>query len=650
MNRTLTTMGMILFMGVIYFLNSGRSGGVANILNQDRTGSPFSVGTCNNCHSGGNFGATVGFSLLDATNTPVNAYVPGNTYTMVFTAANSSGSPSGYGMQAVALLGTNGQAGTMGSTITSNTQVTSLSGRQYLEHSGTNSAGDFRVSWTAPAAGSGNISIHYTANAVNGNFGTSGDQPTSQNTAIITEFCNPPVAAYTFNTVGATASFSDQTTGPTTGLLWDFGDGTTSSQSNPSHIYALPGTYTVCLTAIGCQTDSICQTVIITCPNLQTNVQANGSILCAGDSSVSVNLSTTNGIAPYSYQWSDGSTDAQRSNLPAGMYTITVQDSSGCAQTDSLTITGPDSLDLALSPRNVACFGDSTGSISTLLSGGNLPYQYLWSNGDTLFETQSLAAGTYSVVVTDNNGCTITDTVTISQNPALSANLTSLDITCAGDSNGNAAALASGGTPDYLYIWSTGDTANSISGLAAGTYVLTVQDLLGCTYLDSLSISEPDTLKLSAAATQQTNGGDGSIDVSVLGGTPPYTYDWSNGANTEDLENLPTGTYALTVIDSKGCTDSLEVVISPLSSLPDPISGHFSVFPNPAQTFLQVKALDQLSKPYHILLWDMQGKQVKVQESTGLQNRLDISALPQGMYLLEIQRDNQRFIQKILKR
>ena len=154
-----------------------RSNGAAAMGLGDRTGSPIggANSSCANCHSGGAFAPTISIDVKDASMNSITSYVPGTTYTIEYTVAAGSGSPSGYGFQGVALNASNGAAGSLVSALTSNTQIVTIGGVDYLEHQGASSSGVFQSSWTAPAAGSGAVSIYGRGLATNGNGGTSGD-------------------------------------------------------------------------------------------------------------------------------------------------------------------------------------------------------------------------------------------------------------------------------------------------------------------------------------------------------------------------------------------------------------------------------------------------------------------------------------------
>jgi hypothetical protein len=281
-------------------------------------------------------------------------------------------------------------------------------------------------------------------------------------------------------------------------------------------------------------------------------------------------------VAPYTYLWSNGQTDATISGLAAGTYTVTVTDANLCTDTESVTITQPAAAVLAAinDSTNVLCYGGLTGSATASASGGVAPYTYLWSNGQTDATISGLAAGTYTVTVTDANLCTDTESVTITQ-PENAFNITlteKTDLLCYGDASGTINISVSGGTPTYTYNWSNGATTQDISELTAGTYKVIVTDANGC--VDSLeveigqtasplivSLNYRDIIGCYGAAT-------GYIDIDVTGGTPGYTYNWSNGATTQDIGSLTAGIYKVIVTDANGCVDSLEVEITqPASEL-----------------------------------------------------------------------------------
>jgi hypothetical protein len=173
---------------------------------------------------------------------------------------------------------------------------------------------------------------------------------------------------------------------------------------------------------------------------------------------------------------------------------------------------------------------------------------------------QTLAAGTYTVTVTDSNGCISSQTATISQPvAALAATIAGTqNVNCFGDLSGNVDITVSGGTLPYTFVWSNGATSEDLSNIGAGTYTVSIADANGCTESLSVTISQP-AASLSANAQVTANvscnsGANGSIDLTVNGGTIPYSYAWNNGAVTEDLNGITAGLYIVTVTDANGCT------------------------------------------------------------------------------------------------
>src|SRR5690606_25433833 len=210
------------------------------------------------------------------------------------------------------------------------------------------------------------------------------------------------------------------------------------------------------------------------------------------------------------------------------------------------------------------CFGGTTAMASAVVSNGAAPISYLWSTGDTTPTIMGLAAGSYTVTVTDGLSRTATATATITEPDALASNAVVTDITCNGAGNGDISIAPSGGTLPYSYLWSTGDTGTTLSNLAAGTYSITITDVNNCSTTETFTITDPAVLVASNGS--QTNvstygGNDGSATVSVTGGTQPYTYLWSNGATTATASNLVAGTYTVTVTDTNGCTANTSFVI-----------------------------------------------------------------------------------------
>jgi gliding motility-associated-like protein len=347
------------------------------------------------------------------------------------------------------------------------------------------------------------------------------------------------------------------------------------------------GTYTVSVhdangTAGSCAATA---TVTITQPAAALSLtQTQVNVLCFGGSTGSINLTPAGGTAPYTYNWSNGFTGQDPSGLVAGTYTVIVTDANGstggCTATSTVTITQPAAaVSGTTSQVNVACFGGTTGSINLTPSGGTVPYTYAWSNGFTGQDPSGLAAGTYSVVISDANGsaggCTATVSVTITQPAAALTLATSqVNVLCNAGSNGSIDITPSGGTAPYTYLWSNGAITQDLSGLPAGTYTVNVTDAAGttggCAATATITITQPTALTQTLTAFTYPSGtniscfglSNGSANLTIGGGVPGYTYTWSNGAVTEDLSGVPAGTYNVTVIDANGCTITSSVTLN----------------------------------------------------------------------------------------
>jgi hypothetical protein len=318
------------------------------------------------------------------------------------------------------------------------------------------------------------------------------------------------------------------------------------------------GNYTCTITdANGCTgtaTFSITQPSAITFTSSQTNVTCN-----AGNNG-SATVVVSGGTPSYTYAWAPtGGTAAIASGLTAGNYTCTITDANLCTSTATFTITQPSAITATASQTNVSCFGGTNGTATVVASGGIPSYTYAWTpTGGTAATATGLSMGTYTCTITDANGCTLAQTVTITEPAVLSATTSIMDATCFGSSNGQATVIVSGGTTAYSYAWTpTGGNAATATGLAAGSYTCTVTDANGCTLSQSAAITEPTEITISASQTDVAcfNGADGDVSVSASGGTPGYTYLWTpGGATTASVNGLTAGGYTCTVTDLNGCT------------------------------------------------------------------------------------------------
>jgi gliding motility-associated-like protein len=289
--------------------------------------------------------------------------------------------------------------------------------------------------------------------------------------------------------------------------------------------------------------------------------------------------SVNGGVSPYTGIWSTGDTTqisgdtiVNYKNLADGVYFVTITDRNGCASYDTTIIEPPPPLDVTIQTVSdyqgypVSCFDSSDASVRVNLGNGEPPYHYRWYLDGVFYDTldqdllSDIGAGTYSVLVTDSFLCEGRDTVSITQPDSISLSLFVVQPLCAGGSDGHVSANATGGVPNYLYEWSDGQTGKFANGMVSGNYQVTVYDRNGC-YLDSsFYMSEPEQLSMSYTSQRPSCPvkPDGSIDVSVRGGTSPYQYTWTNSMGEHyysySIEFLKEDIYYVTVADGHDCT------------------------------------------------------------------------------------------------
>jgi len=292
-----------------------------------------------------------------------------------------------------------------------------------------------------------------------------------------------------------------------------------------------------------------------------TLASSHTDILCNGDTIGTATVTATGGALPLTYSWSpSGGTAATATGLAAGTYTVTVTDALNRTATANVTIAEPDALDSNIVTTNITCNGANNGSVVLAPTGGVAPYTYLWDTGATTNSITNLPAGTYSVTITDANGCILTETATITDPAVLAiAGSSHTDVTWYGGNDGSATVSATGGIAPYTYLWSpSGGTNATATGLIAGNYTVTVTDVNGCTTTESFTIIQPIPLMVQSTSKNniKCNGEtNGTATIVAMGGNAPYTYLWSpSGATNATATGLAAGTHSVLVTDSTGNT------------------------------------------------------------------------------------------------
>ncbi len=301
------------------------------------------------------------------------------------------------------------------------------------------------------------------------------------------------------------------------------------------------------------------------------------NINCFNGTEGEISVTVTGGTPPYLYSWvreNDAvftSSDEDLTGLAAGKYFLTVTDAASETNSNfNMVLTEPNLLEVTATGSDVLCFGGSTGTATANVTGGTPPFNYLWSNGEISQTISGLPVGTYNVTVTDDNGCIAAGSFVVAQPSAVRPNATAIDITCFGSADGIIdLSKAGGGVPPYHYKLDNGSyqTVSSFSNLTAGIYTVSVLDNNGCEGSETVTINEPPLLEIGLTSSTSTCQGtsNGSINITVSGGTGKYSYNWTlpNGTTSvkEDLSGIGAGSYTVTVTDANGCSQTQSFVI-----------------------------------------------------------------------------------------
>ena len=295
---------------------------------------------------------------------------------------------------------------------------------------------------------------------------------------------------------------------------------------------------------------------------------------CANAQDGSITTQISGGSLPYNYLWSNGSSTSDLQNLACGQYSLSLTDGVGCVKTFDLMLDCPTAIMIdSIVSQNIPCFGQVNGSITIYVQGGTLPLSFLWNdiNAQMTPTAINLSAGNYSVTVTDANGCTISSSASVMEPPPLTASTMQTNATCLNFGDGTATAVAAGGVMPYSFSWGATGTTQTITNLAAGTFIVTITDANLCTATASATIGQPATaVMVNASQTRFACSGesDGEASVSASGSNgAPFTFSWSNGQVGGGASNLATGLYTVTATDVKGCTGTQIIAIQQHDSI-----------------------------------------------------------------------------------
>jgi len=331
--------------------------------------------------------------------------------------------------------------------------------------------------------------------------------------------------------------------------------------ANQSYSNLTAGTYTVTVTdSQGCTASG---NRVITQSQAMSLSFSSTNVTCNGGNNGSVSVTATGGNGGYTYNWTGLGANQSYSNLTAGTYTVTVTDSQGCTASGNRVITQSQAMSLSFSSTNVTCNGGNNGSVSVTATGGNGGYTYNWTGLGANQSYSNLTAGTYTVTVTDSQGCTASGNRVITQPIAIQINLQAFDASC-NETHGSAQVNPTGGTGALSINWSNGSSGNNVPNLNPGNYTVSISDQNSCTVQQNFSIEQSSSLSVNISAFDVlcNNANNGTALALVGGGLAPYTYEWSNGSQNQGITGLATGTYSVEVSDSNACIGSAIASIS----------------------------------------------------------------------------------------
>lgn len=409
-------------------------------------------------------------------------------------------------------------------------------------------------------------------------------------------------------------------------FTWSNSDGFTSNNQDIFDLAA--GTYNLNITDVNnCSIDTIFK---VNQPDSLIVLSSSQNVSCFAFSDAIIDLSIFGGTQPYTTSWNNIISDSTYvDSLLIGEYVYLVTDSNNCIFSDTVLIEQPEEIVVNDIVQNVLCHGYSSGIIDLTVGGGVPSYNYEWSNSADTEDVSDLAAGNYSVTVTDVNDCSINKNYIITEPQfPITTNIVGVDVLCYGESTGSATLSILGGTSPYEYIWSNAENSLQISNLSAETYTVSILDDNGCDTTNTITITQNDLISITSDVNDVKCFGQSNGEINILstsGGESPYSYLYSTGETNNNII-APQGVYGLTVTDSKNCTNTFEFTIDE----PDVLSS--SISPTNIDCFGNNNGSIDFSptggtQPYNYL-W------------TNNQTTQDISNLASGNYSVDLIDDN----------
>lgn len=348
--------------------------------------------------------------------------------------------------------------------------------------------------------------------------------------------------------------------------------------------------------AIGCiyiDTTNVVRTQQIGLSDVVTNA--------ACDSSNGIAVAMATGVyAPYTYSWSNGVVGNTITGVPGDVYMVTATDSVGCSEELEVEVLGAKPI-VALSSTYPTCNGDNDGSAEVAITKGIPGYIYNWSSGGSNAKETNLTSGSYTVTVTDKSNCAEIVTVIVTDPPAIQVVMKDVAPSACKLANGTAEAAVAGGIAPFKYFWSNAQTTGKAVGLTEGVYDVTITDSLGCVKTGKVKVLDPNSpISVPSNLALDCSYDTTTAEVTINGGTGPFSYSWSNGSSATKLSGMSKGAYQLRVVDAAGCDHDTTVVIT----APDAINVSFSNIVDGGQGNVEATASAiGGTKPYSSYLW-----------------------------------------------
>ncbi len=357
---------------------------------------------------------------------------------------------------------------------------------------------------------------------------------------------------------GNNGAINTEVNGGTPPYSFQWNNGSTSQNISGLRI----GEYEVTITDASGESISLSTELI----QPETPITIEGSITHASCNSNdgAIDVTVSGGTPPYSYVWTGNKTTEDLSNIYAGTYSLRVYDFVGCTMSASFTLTEDSDLDVTLTPNFLQCHQEGKGEITSSVTGGTEPYTYLWSNNDTTANISSANSGSYSLTVSDANGCTITKSTYIGIT-SLSLSTSVVNPTCYGGDDGEISVTnVYYGTAPYTYLWDTGDTTAILSDISSGRYKVTVTDANGCSVTRSVNLADRQALNINYSISPRSCQGEEDIVINLTGsgGLEPYQFYYNENEISSTFTVTSEGTYDVTIKDALGCETTETIVIS----------------------------------------------------------------------------------------